>query len=156
MESNQPSAILIAVKTLSSGGFVLDHLHQKAVQTLASIDSVILSSFGPADIQTSHVSSVSDDLILYVFLPRSSDHLLNLEHRREVVVTTESWDLQGIAQLLNRDEVVMVTEVFDQKICLNHSGATKNRTWGCILEIRPTRLTFHSTSGQGNIETIDF
>ena len=43
---------------------MLDHLRQKAAQTLASVSSVILSSYGPADIQSSRVPSTSQDLTL--------------------------------------------------------------------------------------------
>ena len=64
---------------------MLDHLRQKAAQTLASARSVILSSYGPADIQSSRVPCTAQDLTLYVFIPHSSDHLLNLEHRPGIV-----------------------------------------------------------------------
>jgi len=90
---------------------MLDHLHQKAAQTLASVDTVILSSFGPADIQISRVACISDDLMLYVFIPRSSDHLLNLEHRREVVVAVDEWEFQGSARLLDRGEIPTVVHL---------------------------------------------
>lgn len=129
---------------------MLDHLHQKAAQTLASVDSVIFSSFGPADIQTSRVACTSDDLTLYVFISRSSDHLLNLEHRQEVVVAVDEWELHGTARLLAQEEIAARINLCD------HITNTKNHTWECTAEIRPTRLTFHSSTGQGNSETIDF
>jgi len=131
---------------------MLDHLHQKAVQTLASVDSVILSSFGPADIQISRVPSTSDDLTLYVFISRSSDHLLNLEHRPAVVVAVDAWELHGDARVLAHDEVPEGINLPGQKTITS----AMNQTWECIVEIRPTRLTFHSPGGQGNSETIDF
>lgn len=131
---------------------MLDHLRQKAARTLASVDSVILSSFGPADIQISRVSSVSNDLTLYVFIPSSSDHLLNLEHRREVVITVDGWELHGTARVLARDEIPTAVHL---------SGHTppisaRNQTWRYTVEIQPHQLTFHSPDGQGNSETIDF
>lgn len=129
---------------------MLDHLHQKAAQTLASVDSVILSSFGPADIQTSRVACASDDLTLYVFISRNSDHLLNLEHRPEVVVAVDEWELHGTARLLAQEDIAARINLCD------HIANAKNQTCDCTAEIRPTRLTFHSPSGQGNIETIDF
>jgi hypothetical protein len=129
---------------------MLDHLHQKAAQTLASVDSVILSSFGLADIQISRVACVSDDLTLYVFISRSSDHLLNLEYKPEVVIATDSWELHGIARVLSHDEIAARNDLPD------HNSNAKNQTWESTVEIRPTRLTFHSLIGQGNSETIDF
>lgn len=135
---------------------MLDHLRQKAAQTLASVDSVIFSSFGPADIQISRVASESDDLTLYVFIPSSSDHLLNLECRREVVIAVDEWELQGTARLVASDEIPAVINLSGYSTNPNRPFCARNQTWGCTVEIRPTRLTFHSPIGQGNIETIDF
>lgn len=131
---------------------MLDHLYQKAVQTLASVNSITLSSFGPADIQVSRVTCVSNDLTLYVIISRSSDHLLNLETRPEIVVSVDDWELHGIARVLTHDEIPA-----EINLTINRSPAiTRIQTWECTVEIRPTQLTFHSPSGQGNIETIDF
>lgn len=119
---------------------MLDHLRQKAAQTLASARSVGLSSYGPADIQSSRVPCTSQDLMLYVFIPRSSDHLLNLEHKPEVVITAEGWDLHGRARVLAPNEIPAGIQL----------------PGGCVVEIQPTRLTLHAPAQQGNIETIDF
>jgi hypothetical protein len=135
---------------------MLDHLHKKAAQTLGSVDSVMLSSFGPPGIQISRVTSTSDDLTLFVFIPRSSDQLLNLEHRQDVVVSVDDWELQGTARLLTREEIPLAIRLSGNGINDDNSVFVSNQTWGRTVEIRPTRLTFHSSSGQCNIETIDF
>ena len=121
---------------------MLDHLRQKAAQTLASTRSVTLSSYGPADIQASRVLCEAQDLTLYIVIPRSSNHLLNLENRPAIVATTDTWDLQGNARVLNREEIPV--------------GIALPETGSAIIAIQPTRLTIHSLTGLGNIETIDF
>ncbi len=121
---------------------MLDHLRQKAAQTLASVRSVVLSSYGPADIQSSWFPCGAQDLTLYVFIPHSSNHLLNLEHRPGIVATTDTWDLQGNARVLDWEEIP--------------TGITPSATRGVVVAIQPTRLTLHSPTGLGNIETIDF
>lgn len=136
---------------------MLDHLRQKAAQTLASVSSVILSSYGPADIQSSRLPCTAQDLTLYVFIPHSSNHLLNLEQRTGVVAATEEWDLQGNARVLAREEI-------PTGIRPSGSGADPTRPasgsisgWSAVVvEIQPTRLTVHAGTGLGNIETIDF
>jgi hypothetical protein len=135
---------------------MLDHLHQKAAQTLASVRSVNLSSYGPADIQSSRVPCTSQDLTLYVFIPHSSDHLLNLEHRSGVVVATDKWDLHGTARVLIHNEIPK--EIQPAEVCTDHSRPASgfNSAWGYVVAIRPTRLTLFAPTGQGNIETIDF
>ena len=135
---------------------MLDHLRQKAAQTLASVSSVMLSSYGPADIQSSRVPSASQDLTLYVFIPRSSDHLLNLEHRPGVVAATDEWDLQGTARVLALDEIPTGIKPSGIGADPYRLASGSNSAWGCVVEIRPTRLTLHTQTGVGNLETIDF
>jgi hypothetical protein len=135
---------------------MLDHLRQKAAQTLASVGSVVLSSYGPADIQSSRVPCTSQDLTLYVFIPNNSDHLLNLEHRPGVVATTDEWDLHGTARVLAPDEIPTGINPSSIGADPNTPASGTNSSWGCVVEIRPNRLTLHAPTGQGNIATIDF
>jgi hypothetical protein len=135
---------------------MLDHLRQKAAQALASARFVILSSYGPADIQSSRVPCTSQDLTLYVFIPHTSDHLLNLEHRPGVVAATEEWDLNGTARVLNRNEIPMGIQPAEDHADPNWPVSSATSAWGCVVEIQPTRLTVHAPNGQGNLETIDF
>ncbi len=135
---------------------MLDHLHQKAVRTLASVCSVILSSYGPADIQSSRVPSVAQDLTLYVFIPYSSDHLLNLEHRPGIVAAADTWDLQGTARVLNPDEIPAMIQLSEDLANPGRLVSSAISARGCVVAIQPTQLTIHSQTGQGNIETIDF
>jgi hypothetical protein len=137
---------------------MLDHLRQKAAQAFASASSMTLSSYGPAGIQSSRVTYQAQDLSLYVFLPPSSDHLLNLEQRPGIVAAaTDAWDLQGNARVLSRAEIpagIQRTGIGQEP---NQPALDPMLTWGwAIIEIRPTRLTLHAPIGMGNIETIDF
>jgi hypothetical protein len=127
---------------------MLDHLRQKAAQTLASVSSVNLSSYGPADIQSSRVSCTSQDLALYVFIPLHSNHLVNLEQRPTIVAATDEWELQGNARLPALHEI-------PAGIALPGTGLGPAQRW-VVVEIQPTWLTLHSRTGLGNIETIDF
>jgi hypothetical protein len=135
---------------------MLDHLHKKAAQTLASVRSVILSSYGPADIQSSRVSCTSQDVTLYVFIPHSSDHLLNLENRPGVVAATEEWDLHGTARVLTLNEIPIGIQPYEDCTDPSKPATSTNSAWECVVEIRPVRLNLHAPTGQGNLETIDF
>jgi hypothetical protein len=130
---------------------MLDHLRQKAAQTLASARFVVLSSFGPADIQSSRVKCTSKDLTLYVLIPHNSDHLLNLEHRPGVVVMAEAWELQGTARVLPQNKIPIELQLAEHLMDSNLLSAS-----ACVVEIHPSRLTIHMPTGQGNLETIDF
>lgn len=135
---------------------MLDHLHQRAVQALASARSVILSSYGPADIQSSRVASASRDLTLYVFIPHNSEHLFNLEHRAGVVAATDAWHLQGMARVLRPDEIPVGIRPPEGCEDPARPACGANPARACVVEIRPTRLTLHAPTGRGNLETIDF
>jgi hypothetical protein len=135
---------------------MLDHLRQKAVQTLASASSLMLSSYGPADIQSSRVPCTAQDLTLYVFIPHSSDHLVNLEQRPGIVAATDEWDLQGNARVLAQVEIPPGIRPSGVGADPNWPASGPNSAWGRVVEIRPTRLTLHAPTGLGNIETIDF
>jgi hypothetical protein len=136
---------------------MLDHLRQKAAQTLASVSFVILSSYGPAEIQSSRVPCASQDLVLYIFIPHSSNHLLNLEQRSGIVAATDTWDLQGNARVLAPDEIPVGINPPETGADTNRPAYRSNPAWGwAVVEVRPSRLTLHSPTGLGNIETIDF
>jgi hypothetical protein len=149
MAKDRKAGILITVNRPFQEEFMLDHLHQKAARTLASAHAVMLSTYGPADIQTSRVPSAAQDLTLYAFIPYSSDHLLNLEHRPGIVAATDEWELRGTARALPVGEIPTGIQPAEEA-----DGPKPPR--GCVVEIRPTRLTLHARSGQGNLETIDF
>jgi len=136
---------------------MLDHLRQKAAKTLASVSSVILSSYGPADIQSSRLPCSAKDLTLYVFIPHSSNHLVNLEQRPGIVITTDDWDLQGNARRLATEEIPDGIKLSGNGADPNKPASGPNDAWGwVVVEIQPARLTIHSRTGLGNIETIDF
>jgi hypothetical protein len=136
---------------------MLDHLRQKAAQTLASVHSVILSSCGPAEIQSSRILCAAQNLTLYVFIPHSSDHLLNLEQKPEIVVVTDAWDLHGTARVLTQDEIPAGILLHEGSAGPTRGATNLNFASGySVAEIRPSRLTFHTQTGLGNIETIDF
>ena len=136
---------------------MLDHLRKKAARTLASVSSVILSSYGPAGIQSSRVSCASQDLVLYIFIRHSSNHPLNLEQRSGIVATADAWDLQGSARVLAPDEIPAGIKLPGIETELNRPVPGSDSTWGwVVVEIQPARLNLHSPTGLGNIETIDF
>ncbi len=136
---------------------MLDHLRQKAAQTIATVNSVVLSSYGPADIQSSRVACTARDLVLYIFIPGNSEHLLNVESHPEVVITTEAWDLHGTARILAANEVPECAQPGLSQFGTEAPFVPSTfSTRGGVVEITPTRLTLHASTGLGNTETIDF
>lgn len=124
---------------------MLRQLRLRASEALSTARQVVLSTFGPADIQAESLSCESVGLALYVLVPRTSDLLFNLENNTLVVATAETWQVRGVARLLSPGEPP------DQLAIARRPEAA----WCQVAEIRPTRLQLRPPRGQGQGETID-
>jgi hypothetical protein len=121
---------------------MLDKLRDRAAQILAETDLCTLATTGPAGLQASMVHCAGRETTLYVLVPDTSDHLFNLESVPEVAVTTESWQMHGIA------DIVPDPDVF----------SAEQRQWHTIVRVSPIRLhILPAKGGPANYaETIDF
>jgi hypothetical protein len=122
---------------------MLNHLRQRVTETLSVAKAATLSTHGAAGIQANVFPCESLDLGLYFLVPRTSDHLFNLEYNPEVVVTTESWQVRGIACIaLERPAGLALLQQLDA-------------AWCEVVMVRPTRLQIEWPGGAGHAETID-
>jgi hypothetical protein len=122
---------------------MLNHLRQRVTETLSAAKAATLSTHGAAGIQANVFACESIDLGLYFLVPRTSDHLFNLEHNPEVVVTTESWQLRGVAGIA--PECPAGLALLQQP----------DAAWCELVAVRPTRLQIERPGGAGHAETID-
>jgi hypothetical protein len=124
---------------------VLHQLRRRVTETLGSASQVVVSTWGPANVQVERMACEGMGLVLYVLVPRTSDLLFNLENHTDVVVTAATWQARGEARLLAPG---------------SHPGqlalaSRPEAAWCQIAEIRPTRLQLSPTDGQASGETID-
>ena len=124
---------------------MLDHLRQRIIETLASVPAATLSTYGPAALQATLLPCEASGLRLYMLLPATSDHLLNLESQPEVVVTAPEWQLRGTAVVLHSTD-------YPPDLCLHRKPEAQ---WSRLLEIQPTQLNIRRRNGWGYSETID-
>jgi hypothetical protein len=124
---------------------MLQQLRQRAGEALASARQVVLSAYGPADIQAEVLPCEAVGLTLYVLVSRTSDLLFNLETNKQVVATADSWQMRGEARLL------LPAEQPDQLTLIGEPAAA----WSQLIVIHPTRLYLPAASGRGQGETID-
>ena len=122
---------------------MLSHLRQRVSETLSTAKAATLATHGAAGIQANVFACESTGLLLYMLVPRTSDHLFNLEHNREVVVTTEAWQLRGVAGIAREQPV---------GLALLHQP---DAAWCEVVAVRPTRLQIERQGGLGHAETID-
>ena len=122
---------------------MLNHLRQHATETLSAAKAATLSTHGAAGIQANIFPCESVDLGLYLLIPRTSDHLFNLEHNPEVVLTTDTWQVRGVA--------CIAPECPAGLALLQHPDVT----WCEVVMVRPRRLQIEWSGGAGHAETID-
>jgi hypothetical protein len=124
---------------------MLDHLRRHIAATLEGARSATLATSGPAGLLADVVPCVADDIQLYLLLPRTSDHLLNLEADSRVAVTTAEWQLRGRARVvsaIDRPGALALAEV---------PGAR----WSVLVEVTPERVDIARREGWGAAETIE-
>ena len=124
---------------------MLDHLRQHIATILAPTQSVTLASFGAAGLQAHLCLCVARDLHVYVLLPSTSDHLLNLESDQLVVLIAAGWHVRGRARVLGAAQ-------------RHAAGALLNAPdapWSVVVDVEPMRVTIAQREGWGAAETID-
>jgi hypothetical protein len=143
---------MINVKSISAGETflsyrctMLDHLRRRVVESLSAIHSATLSTYGAAELQAALLPCESLGLRLYILMPATSDHLLNLKGSLEVVVTSADWQLRGTAVLLE-------TVDFPDGLALLSRPEAQ---WSRLVEVKPYRVHIRRQNGWGFSETID-
>lgn len=122
---------------------MLDKLRDRAAQVLAQTDLCTLATTGPAGLQASIVRCAGRGITLYLLVPDTSDHLFNLESEPEVAVTTETWRLRGMAEIVKDSPDVFSAD---------------QSQWHTVVKVTPVRLHILSAKGgtANHTETIDF
>lgn len=123
---------------------MLDYLRQQVIDTLKQKSQVTLTTNGIAGLQTNILSCESCEMNLFVLVPRTSDHLVNIDQQPECVVVTDGWELRGVAKRTATQE--------HPELSL---GKMPNAEWSTLVEIHPTRLQILQKDGAGYAATID-
>ncbi|MHB1132479.1 MAG: hypothetical protein ACYC4L_08845 [Chloroflexota bacterium] len=124
---------------------MLQTQRQRASEALATAHQIVLSSYGPAEIQAEVLPCEAVGLALYVLVPRTSDLLFNLETNDLVVATSDTWQARGVARLL------LPADHLDHLTLAKTPAAA----WSQLVEIRPTQMQLPPANGHGQGETID-
>ncbi len=124
---------------------MLDYARQRASEALSIPRKAVLATSGPAGLQAGEFPCQALDLHLYLLVPRTSDHLFNLEHNPAVTLLTAGWELKGQAQ-------VIPAGASDLKLDLLREPGTE---WCALVRVAPCRLQIRRQEGWGNLETID-
>lgn len=122
---------------------MLGHLRQHIATALAHAQSAALASTGPAGLLAHIVPCAASGVELYLLLPQTSEHLVNLEHDPAVVVATTGWQVSGRARMASAAEC--------PPALLGNPAAA----WSQVVVVQPTRVSIAQPEGWGATETID-
>jgi len=124
---------------------MLDFARLRAIEALKSTRRAFLATNGPAGIQAGEYPCEAIDLVLYMLVPQTSDHLFNLEFEPNVSLVAEGWELKGLAHVIQSPAPELALKF------LREPGAE----WCALLQIKPYRIQIQRDGGWGNHETID-
>lgn len=124
---------------------MLEPLRQQISAALRGVDTATLATSGPGGLLADTYPCEAINLRLYLLLPRTSDHLVNLHSSEEALVVTETWRLHGKARVIQQDEC-------PEPLRLLTAADAK---WRVVVEIQPDRIELDPIDGWGYRETID-
>lgn len=128
---------------------MLDKLRAEALALIADTPRCTLSTTGPASVQASVVTCIVRDDCLYVLVPSTADHLFNLEHASEVLLTTALWQVRGAALALGEADGRHGTAPPEISARASSEGHT-------LVEVFPLRMQIEAAGNRRYRETIDF
>jgi len=110
---------------------------------LCEAATVLLSTHGEAGLQAGTFPCEADGLCLFLLVPRTSDHLFNLEQGSEVVITTDDFQLRGTACVLSARPAGLA-------LCRRPDAA-----WCEVVRVDPSRVQIERAGESATAETID-
>ncbi len=122
---------------------MLDYARERACEVLKIPRTAVLATDGPAGLQLSALPCQADGVVVYLLLPKTSDHIFNLEHNPAVTLLATAWELKGEARIVSRDK---------QDLDLLREPLAE---WSVLVQVTPTRIQILGSQGWGNAETID-
>jgi hypothetical protein len=124
---------------------MINYARERAREILRTKYRAVLATTGAAGVLVSEFPCEAIELDLYLLLPRTSDHLFNLEQDGRVAVHTDQWELTGKGRALSLEEK------WPQISVLPKTGAA------CyvLVKVAPSQIQVLRAEGWGPAETVD-
>lgn len=128
---------------------MLDKLRAEALALIGTTPDCTLSTIGPAGVQASVVGCIVHEDCIFILIPSTVDHLFNIKHAMEVVLTSTLWQLRGAALALGRENGLHGTVPPEISARASVEGYT-------LVEVFPLRIHLEAAGPRRYRETIDF
>lgn len=124
---------------------MLDYSQERVIKALKIPSRAVLGTTGPAGLLVGEFPCEAAELALYLLVPKTSDHLFNLEYNATVSLVTTVWELKGEAYILSSNDLEIKLEIMEYP----------DIEWSKIVRVDPRQMHFRGRVGWGNLETID-
>jgi hypothetical protein len=146
---HSPRPFLFGERDISWGkgstNAMINYARERSREMLKTARVAVLATTGPAGVQVSEFPCEAVELDVYLLLPRTSDHLFNLEQDDRVALHTDRWDLTGKGRLLEPEEKWPPISLLPQN----------GTAWYVLVKVVPTQIHVLRPDGWGPAETID-
>jgi hypothetical protein len=124
---------------------MLNYARQRAIEALRISRRSVFATSGPAGLQIGEFPCEAVEQNLYLLVPKTSDHLFNLERDSSVTLLTDRWVLEGEAHIISSNTSDLELDL------LRGPGAE----WCRLVRVDPYRIQIRRIDGWGYLETID-
>ena len=124
---------------------MINYARERATAILQTALTAVLATTGPAGVQVGEFPCEAAELDLYLLLPKTSDHLFNLEQDGRLALHTDQWELTG------RGQAVLPEQALPRISRLAKAGTR----WFTLVKVAPERINVLRDDGWGSTETID-
>ncbi len=124
---------------------MLDYARQRAIEALKVPRKAVFVTSGPAGLQVCELPCEAVGLVLYILVPRTTDHLFNLEHEPGVTLLTERWELKGEAQVVSAAAAGLELDILREE----------QAQWCRLVRVDPAQIHVRREAGWGYLETIE-
>ena len=130
---------------------MLNYARQRALEALKIPQKAVLATSGPAGVQAGEFPCEAAGLCVYLWIPRTSDQLFNLEQNAAVTLLTHAWELKGTAQIVQPGAAG-----FEADLLIKRRPDEDWLEWCVLVRVEPAQVQIRREAGWGNCETIDF
>lgn len=124
---------------------MINYARERAIEVLKTVHTAVLATISLAGVEVGEFSCEAIDLDLYLIIPRTSDHLFNLERDGRVALHTDQLNLTGTGRVLSPEDK------WPSISLLPKAG----KGWYVIVKVVLNQVQILRAEGWGPEETID-
>ena len=124
---------------------MINYARERAIEILKTASTTVIATNGPSGVQVGKFPCETIDLNIYILVPKTSDHLFNIEQDERIALHTDSWELTGKCRALSSQDNWPETSIIPKT----------ETAWYVLVKVVPSQVQVLRSDGWGPAETID-